>query len=180
MVFSTTNLFKGIPCPEGVRCKLTNCIYGHEPQSQAAETPGPAARVTAPKATPSSNGIHMPSQSSADQQNEPAAKRRRVTYETLADKPLSRAEQIKADLEATRSAKGADVSPPSQSHLKPVASTSSNGSTPASLARPVSPPAAGGVRPTLKQTTPMPASVTMNKPEPAITEPTKAAPVKKE
>ncbi|KAH9842259.1 rna exonuclease [Teratosphaeria destructans] len=30
MVFQTTTLFKGIPCPEGVRCSLTSCIFAHD------------------------------------------------------------------------------------------------------------------------------------------------------
>lgn len=175
MVFTTTNLFKGIQCPEGFRCKLTNCIYGHQPQPQAAETPVSAVPITAaPTATSPSNGVHVSAQPSTDQQSEPAAKRRRVTYESLADKPLSRAEKIKADLEASRSAKGAGVSPPT--HSKPVASAASNGHTPASLARPVSPPTAGGVRPAMKQTNTMPAFVTVNN----TNEPKKPAPVKKE
>lgn len=114
----------------------------------------------------------MASQDSSDQQNEPSAKRRRVTYESLADKPLSRAEQIKADLEASRSTKSSGASRPS--HLKTVASATSKSQTPASLTRPVSPPAAAA-----KQTNAMPASVTVNKHEFAD-EPKKPAPVKKE
>lgn len=178
MVFSTTNLFKGIQCPEGARCRLTNCIYGHQPQPQpqAAGTPASAISITAPtKVTPSSNEAHASKQPSAEQENEPATKRRRVTYESLADKPASRAEKIKADLEASRSAKRADVSP---SDVKPIKSATTNvKTTPATLARPVSPPAAGGgLKSASKQTNAMPASVNVN----TTTEPKKSAPVKKE
>lgn len=169
MVFSTTNLFKGIPCPEGQRCGLTNCIYGH----QLVASP--------PRATAQLNGTPTPPLPPAE--SEPALKRRRVTYESLADKPLSRAEKIKVDLEATRSAKSVksdDASRPS--HLKPVASETSTGNAgnaPTSLARPVSPPAAGGVGPTLKQTNAKPASAIVNKHD-ATVEPKKTTPVKKE
>jgi len=175
MVFSTTNLFKGIQCPEGTRCKLTNCIYGHQPSPQAAETSASAVSITAPpKVTPPSNGAHASAQPSAEQESEPATKRRRVTYESLADKPLSRAEKIKADLEASRSAKRADV-PSSQ--IKPVASATNNvNTTPASLARPVSPPVGGGVKSGSKQTNAMPTFVSINAPSEAK----KPATVKKE
>jgi hypothetical protein len=117
----------------------------------------------------------MPAQPSAQRHSEPAAKRRRVTYESLADKPLSRAEKIKADLEASRSDKSADVSPPS--NIKPVASATNNANiTPTSLARSVSPPAVGGMRTAVKQAkaTPTNGNVT------TTTEPKKPVPVKKE
>ncbi|KAM0709682.1 hypothetical protein Q7P35_003722 [Cladosporium inversicolor] len=177
MVFTTTNLFKSIQCPEGERCKLTSCIYGHkpQPQPQAAETPASGVSIMTPsKMVPSLNGAHDPAQPSAEEEIEPATKRRRVTYESLAEKPPSRAEKIKADLEASRSTKRADVSP---SHIKPVASGTNNvKTTPASLARPVSPPVAGGVKPPSKQTNAMPASVNVN----TTSEAKKPAPAKKE
>lgn len=177
MVFSTTNLFKGIQCPEGARCRLTNCIYGHQPQpqQQAAETSASAVSIPAPtKVKPSFNGAHASTQLSAEQGSEPATKRRRVTYESLADKPASKAEKIKADLEASRSAKRADVLP---SDVKPIKSATANvNTTPATLARPVSPPAAGTVKSASKQTHAMPAPVNVN----TTTEPKKPAPVKKE
>lgn len=177
MVFSTTNLFKGIQCPEGARCRLTNCIYGHQPQPQpqAAETAASAVSIAAPpNVTPSSNEAHASAQPSSEQETEPATKRRRVTYESLAEKPPSRAEKIKADLEASRSAKRADVSP---SNVKPITSATNNlNAFPTTLARPVSPPAAGRVKPAPKQTNAMPASVNVN----TTTEPKKPAPVKKE
>ena len=117
----------------------------------------------------------MSAQPSTFQHSEPAAKRRRVTYESLADKPLSRAEKIKADLEASRSAKSTGVSPPAQT--KPATSAANDlNATPASLARPVSPPAAGGMRSVSKQTSAMPASVNVN----TTNEPKKPVPVKKE
>jgi hypothetical protein len=114
-------------------------------------------------------------QPSAQEHSEPATKRRRVTYESLADKPLSRAEKIKADLEASRSGKRPDVSPSSQ--FKPATSATNNvNTTPTSLARPVSPPAAIRMRTTVKQTTAVPASVNGN----STSEPKKPVPVKKE
>lgn len=176
MVFTTTNLFKGIPCPEGQRCALTNCIYGHQAPTQTPEASVPAPPIAStPKVTAQSNEDLTPPLPPADQRSEPALKRRRVTYETLAEKPLSRAEKIKADLEATRSVHGDYASKPS--HLKPAVSEASKGIPPASLARPVSPPAASGVRPTLKQTSANPASVVVNKHD-ATVEPKKSVPVK--
>ena len=161
MVFSTTNLFKGIACPEGESCKLTNCIYNH-----------PAVPAAAAPSTVTSSNEACVQPHALDQQNEPASKRRRVTYESLADKPLSRAEKIKADLEASRIAKGTPhgMSPPPQ----PKSSRPETGSShiPASLSKPVSPPPAGGLKPASKQTNAMPAN--------SSTELNKAAPVKKE
>jgi hypothetical protein len=158
MVFTTTNLFKGIACPEGDNCKLTNCIYTH-----------PVASVTtAPKAVTLSNEAHA---------SEPASKRRRVTYESLADKPLSRAEKIKADLEAIKSTKNAPHGI-SQPPPKPTSSETGRGHLPASLSKPVSPPPVGGLKPALKQTNAVLTSpANMNS---GSTEPKKAAPVKKE
>lgn len=169
MVFSTTNLFKGIPCPEGENCKLTHCIYGHQPRPQATPV------TTVPETVTSSHGSLTPSHVSLDQHNEPASKRRRVTYESLADKPLSRAEKIKADLEASRSAKGAlpGASPPPQP--KAPSSETGRGHLPASLSKPVSPPPSSGLKQASKQTSAMPANVNGGS-----TEPKKAAPVKKE
>jgi hypothetical protein len=164
MVFTTTNLFKGIACPEGENCKLTSCIYNHPAISVATEP-------KAPKAVTSSNEAHASS-------HEPASKRRRVTYESLADKPLSRAEKIKADLEAIKSAKSAPhgMSPPPLH--KTTTPGTGRGHIPASLAKPVSPPPANGPKPTLKQTNAMPAPANMNS---GSTEPKKAAaPVKNE
>ncbi|KAG9690825.1 hypothetical protein KCU95_g7482, partial [Aureobasidium melanogenum] len=34
-MFSTTGLFKGIPCPEGERCNIIHCIFSHELRPQA-------------------------------------------------------------------------------------------------------------------------------------------------
>jgi hypothetical protein len=67
MVFTTTNLFKGIACPEGDNCKLTNCIYTH-----------PAAPVTtAPKAATSFNEAHAAeSHMRVSQTSLPAGQRR--------------------------------------------------------------------------------------------------------
>lgn len=183
MVFSTTNLFKGIQCPEGERCKLTNCIYGHEMRPQAAEAPIPThAEKTAPKGTPSANGSHMPAQSSHDQQGEPSLKRRRVIYESLAEKPLSRAEKIKADLEASRSAKDAPHATQKPSHLKPAASGTKMAHPPASLSKPVSPPPVGGLKPASKQTTQMNATANGKSkiPKPSSTEVKPTALMKKE
>jgi RNA exonuclease 1 len=158
MVFTTTNLFKGIACPEGNNCKLTNCIYTH-----------PVALVTtAPRAATSSNEAHA---------TEPASKRRRVTYESLADKPPSRAEKIKADLEAIKSGKGVPHGMPPSALPKTTSSETGRGHLPTSLSKPVSPPFAGGLKPTPKQTNTMTAPTNVKS---GSTEPKKSAPVKQE
>ncbi|CZT22642.1 related to RNA exonuclease 3 [Ramularia collo-cygni] len=121
MLFSTTNLFKGIACPAGANCKLTHCIYSHDAPELAATQPPPAAVVPAPP--PPSNDVV-----------EPAAKRRKITYNTLADKPLSRADMIRSQLAAVRPSASSSSS----------SSHSSTSSTllhpPRTLVKPVSPP----------------------------------------
>ena len=36
-MFSTTGLFKGIPCPEGEKCTILQCIFSHELRPKAAD-----------------------------------------------------------------------------------------------------------------------------------------------
>ncbi|KAI4719410.1 hypothetical protein E4T48_04357 [Aureobasidium sp. EXF-10727] len=36
-MFSTTGLFKGIPCPEGEKCNIIHCIFSHELRPQATD-----------------------------------------------------------------------------------------------------------------------------------------------
>lgn len=45
-MFSTTGLFKGIPCPEGERCNIIHCIFSHElrPQAVAVSEQGASKR----------------------------------------------------------------------------------------------------------------------------------------
>ncbi|THW71217.1 hypothetical protein D6D25_00239 [Aureobasidium pullulans] len=45
-MFSTTGLFKGIPCPEGERCTIIHCIFSHElrPQVNLDAPEEPAAK----------------------------------------------------------------------------------------------------------------------------------------
>ncbi|KAK4506809.1 hypothetical protein PRZ48_000542 [Zasmidium cellare] len=128
MVFSTTNLFKGIPCPEGGKCVLTNCIYAHEPKHETATDAQKAAISPTPNTIEPTAG-------------EPAAKRRKVTYESLADKPPSRADLIRSQLASTRS-----TSPETPKRVNEPKSEPSKQSPqqPQSLVKPVSPPPTSG------------------------------------
>ncbi|EMC98979.1 hypothetical protein BAUCODRAFT_52429, partial [Baudoinia panamericana UAMH 10762] len=119
MVFSTTNLFKGIPCPEGERCKLTNCIFAHNLRPKASAE---LTRTTS-EATQQQYELEAPA--------DPAPKRRRLTYEKPEDKPPSQADLIRTQLLQERKAlNGSDTT---FTNVKPV--------TPTSLKRSVSPPA---------------------------------------
>ncbi|KAM0719580.1 hypothetical protein Q7P37_003710 [Cladosporium fusiforme] len=182
MVFSTTNLFKGIPCPEGEGCKLTNCIYGHQPRQQTSETAiSAASQASLSKPHAPSNGAHVHSNTSSEQHSEPALKRRKITYDSLADKPPTKAEKIRADLEATRSNASASHKTSPQA-LKPTASQPNAARSPASLTKPVTPPPGSGQNPASKQTSTSSTSMNVksdpsNKP---TTESKKTPPVKKE
>lgn len=136
MVFTTTNLFKGIQCPEGTRCALTNCIFAHDLQPQAPK-PDVASRPV-PLAVDEVKQTITPT-------DEPPTKKRKVTYSSINDKPPSRADQIRNQLAAARDTKAA-----ASSQAKDVV-TNAQGShvsqTPSSLSRPVSPPAIGTSKP---------------------------------
>ena len=184
MVFTTTTFFKSMPCPAGDQCKLTNCIFGHEPALQAAETAAtPAATLTPttnPEKPPSgsngaTDGDRTQPQASSDRLTEPVAKRRRVTYETLADKPLSRAEKIKEDLEAERFRKSESKSSPLSSSIEAAAAPEATKvHAPTSLSRPVSPPPRAGAKPIPKEAN------TNDSPSTPLGELKKASPEKKE
>ncbi|KAK3645593.1 RNA exonuclease 3 [Elasticomyces elasticus] len=124
MVFTTTNLFKGIQCPQGECCTLTNCIFAHDlrPQftPQVAKSPERQHASITPK----------------DDTTEPPSKRRRVMYNNLSDKPLSKADLIRLDLAQSKTAAPAKVTPSSSGDHKPKPLV------PSTLAAPVSPPPA--------------------------------------
>ncbi|KAK3051535.1 RNA exonuclease 3 [Extremus antarcticus] len=132
MVFSTTTLFKGIACPSGEECGLTNCIFSHDLATSTTDA-GPGISAKSDLA-----------QENGGLSREPPAKRRRVTYENAAAKPPSRADIIRSELAAARSG-GAD------SIAKAITSTLADGNihmdvarqTP-SLTRPVTPPPTNG------------------------------------
>ncbi|EME49186.1 hypothetical protein DOTSEDRAFT_68053 [Dothistroma septosporum NZE10] len=95
MVFTTTNLFKGIACPKGEECDMTCCIYAHDerPNVTSAQPVRYAATHKAVvRLTHSASDIW-----------EPTAKRRKVTYDSQQDKPPSRADLIRDQLAAARS-----------------------------------------------------------------------------
>lgn len=85
MVFTTTNLFKGIACPEGEQCRLTSCIFSHDLRPQRGEAaPVPTDTTDSPR--------------------EPASKRRKITADDKTGRPLSKSDQIHEQLAAERRA----------------------------------------------------------------------------
>lgn len=131
MVFTTTTLFKGIPCPEGEKCSLTHCIFSHDlrPTVKSKASEAETANVQ-PRELIDDDAIATP--------QEPATKRRRVTYEKLEDKPLSRADVIRKQLAAQR-----DKSGPAKTDL-PFSKSQTTGTALPSLSKPVSPPPSKG------------------------------------
>ena len=134
MVFTTTNLFKGIPCPYAPQCTLTNCIFSHElrprePEGDRAESNGTAQTTGFDSSKPREG---------------PATKRRKITYDSLEDKPPSRADQIRAELAASKNAASNDSAAKFSSVNASEAASSSSGQTLPSLTRPVTPPLVTG------------------------------------
>lgn len=143
MIFTPTGALKGVLCSAGNSCEATNCIFSHEecpqPTEVAASTSESRDPVDEPEASP----------------HEPPTKRRKVIYESLVDKPLSKADKIRAELAAARSASG------SGSGAKRLDADNNSGHTrshsehvPPSLTKPVSPPLTSGIvasRPTSVQ-----------------------------
>lgn len=122
-MFSPTNLFKGIICPQDEQCKLVNCIFEHAAHSSRSEPSSLTSQSvkTASQATSEQPGVE-----------ERPAKRRKISYDKLEDKPLSRAEQIKAQLAADRDGQAQTRA---TAQPKPMAS----------LQRPVTPPSLSSV-----------------------------------
>ena len=134
MVFTTTNLFKGIPCPYAPQCTLTNCIFSHELRPRETESHRAESNDT-----PQLNGLV-----SSKSLGEPAAKRRKVTYDSLEDKPPSKADKIRAELAAAKNVSSnafAEKSAPVKASLD---ASLYSGQTLPSLARPVTPPPTSG------------------------------------
>lgn len=92
MVFTPTNLFKGIFCPYATQCSLTNCIFSHDQSPKDSENPNPA----------SSSAAQTADVAALESPGEPALKRRKITYARLEDKPPSRAEKIRSELATSR------------------------------------------------------------------------------
>ncbi|TKA71991.1 hypothetical protein B0A55_07662 [Friedmanniomyces simplex] len=120
MVFTTTNLFKGIQCTQGESCALTNCIFAH------VQWPQPT-----PHQSESQQQQNTTTAAPKDTSVEPPLKRRRVTYDKAEDKPPSKADLIRSDLASIKTAPKAAPSPSGDQKPK----------SPQSLKRPVSPPA---------------------------------------
>ncbi|OTA24060.1 hypothetical protein BTJ68_13374 [Hortaea werneckii EXF-2000] len=127
MVFSTTTLFKGIPCPEGEKCRLTNCIFAHDLRKKDEVQPDAPALAREEQTQKIA--------AASKEQDEPPSKRRRVVHDKPEEKPPSRADQIRDQLAEIKSHK-----PPVASQDVDKNSTGAKAS-PASLTRTVSPPA---------------------------------------
>lgn len=130
MVFSTTNLFKGIACPKREECDMTNCIYAHNEQSKV--TSSQPAFSTAP----THKAIERLTKS-ATNIREPAAKRRKITYDSLQDKPPSKADLIRNQLAAAKS-RSSETLP--REDARDSKTNAAQARPLSSLARPVSPP----------------------------------------
>lgn len=129
MVFYTTNLFKTIVCPkvrEGAECKLHNCIYGHAANPPTAKPPV-AETPTAQSAQ------------AAEPDAEPPLKRQKVTYNSLEEKPPSRADLIRSQL-AAQKAKPPAAPSQSSAHVSQAGGLGQSSAPPQSLSKPVSPP----------------------------------------
>lgn len=89
-MFNPSSLFGHVVCPRGDACALQpNCIFGlHPPLRGSSQASPPAAESPASSLRPKQQT--QPAQAVG----EPQAKRRKVTYDSLADKPPSRADQI--------------------------------------------------------------------------------------
>ena len=133
MVFSTTNLFKGIPCPEGGSCALTNCIYGHD-------LPLPTKPSPPPRTSAATDGPEKQTEQTTDTVKHPV-KKRRITYELPSDRPLNKADLIHQQLAAERKPKGSP--PPSPDAASKLKSVSDTVKPLPSLHKPVSPPLNG-------------------------------------
>ena len=131
MVFSTTTLFKGIACPSGDNCKLTNCMFSHELGATL-----PAISQQKPRT------VSNPATVEKEDSGEPPSKKRRVTYESAAAKPPSRADRIRSELAAVRSGatKPSDNRNMGSSFSRATNIHSDSAKPPPSLTRPVSPP----------------------------------------
>ncbi|GAB1744522.1 hypothetical protein NU219Hw_g1793t1 [Hortaea werneckii] len=151
MVFSTTTLFKGIPCPEGEKCRLTNCIFAHDLRKKDEAQPD------APTDTKDHHTQKIAAASNV--QDEPPSKRRRVTYDKPEEKPPSRADQIRDQLAEIKSHKPSVASQNVEKNANGVKSS------PASLTRTVSPPA----KTNETASKPPPAESMVNKPLPTNT-----------
>lgn len=62
-MFSTTGLFKGIPCPEGERCTIIHCIFSHELRPKANAEPATPIHVSDENATKKRKLDHDPDSS---------------------------------------------------------------------------------------------------------------------
>ncbi|KAF2214758.1 hypothetical protein CERZMDRAFT_120379 [Cercospora zeae-maydis SCOH1-5] len=131
MVFATSNLFKNVVCPklrEGAECNLRNCIYGH-----------PAISPTAKPLIAETPATQSAQAADQDQGAEPPLKRRRVTYNSLEEKPPSRADVIRSQLAAQKAKPPAPASQ-SRAHVSQAAGPAQSPAPPQSLSKPVSPP----------------------------------------
>lgn len=140
MVFTTTNLFKGISCPKGDVCRLTHCIYSHNDASQTTQTTlatEAASKVREMPPQPSKRGPHSPA--------EPVSKRRKVAYESEEAKSPTRADRMKSQLAQLKAQSQSAKTPPSDCGESQDATLK----RPPSLTRPVSPPGSSAQKPSI-------------------------------
>lgn len=85
MVFTTTNLFKSIACPEGEQCRLTSCIFSHDLRPKGGDS--------------------QPPKQTQDSPEEPASKRRRIDSIQKYERGFSKSDQIHEQLAVDRQGK---------------------------------------------------------------------------
>ena len=109
MVFTTTNLFKGIACPQGNACRLTSCIFAHDSTPMSGEAQAAHQSLSTPE--------------------EPATKRRKITHDDKSGRHVSKSDEIREQLASERKGAAGTVftstAPPSL--RKPVSPPPTNG-----------------------------------------------------
>nr|POE48985.1 rna exonuclease 3 [Quercus suber] len=132
MVFTTTNLFKGIPCPavqSTGHCSLTHCIFSHEEPNALAQTT--TLRASTPGTAPS-QGIHDPRFSLT---GEPAPKKRRTEIQSDVPRRSITTEQPRLLVQSN-----GKESRPLAAPTASVVHSDLQSKTPSTLQKPVSPP----------------------------------------
>lgn len=139
MVFSSSNLFKSIACPKLAECRLINCIYAHEANGPQAYPPTATLPFTDATNAVTATATANP-KTSAHEDQEPPLKRRKVTYNSLEEKPPSRADLIRTQLAAQKAKPAAANASPNGTPLSPTATRIQPPAPPQTLSKPITPP----------------------------------------
>lgn len=141
MVFSSSNLFKSIACPKLAECRLINCIYAHEPKGSQANPPAATLPFTDATNAVTATATAIP-KTSADEDQEPPLKRRKVTYNSLEEKPPSRADLIRTQLAAQKAKPAAAAASPNDTPISRTENRIEHPALPQTLSKPITPSSA--------------------------------------